>query len=58
MEEDSKNDIIPKFTFEERHRLLGFFSILLAVDKQLHPEHYQPKQKKTDESNTIGEGIG
>jgi len=48
----------PKFTFEERQRLLGFFSILLKVDKRVNPDYYKPKQDIHHESNTTGESVG
>ncbi len=46
-----------KFTFEERQRLLGFFSILLKVDKRINPDYYKPKQNNDNESDTTGAGI-
>lgn len=57
MDENPESGKISKFTFEEQQRLSGFFLTLLAVDKRLNPEFYQPKNSKKDESNHSGEGV-
>ena len=57
VENEQENGKISRFTFEERRRLQGFFSLLLKIDKRLHPEYYQPNQNKNDESNNTGESV-
>ena len=57
MDNEPENDKILEYSFEERQRLLGFFSILLTVDKRLHPELYKPKNNKGNESNNSSESI-
>ena len=57
VENDREHDKISKFTFEERRRLQGFFSLLLKIDMRLHPEYYQPNQDKNDESDITCESV-
>ena len=45
-------------SFEEKQRLLNFFSILLKIDQRVHPEFYQRDNPMHNESNTSSQSIG
>ena len=44
--------------YEDQQRLIGVFSILLEVDRRLHPETYKPPRDNSNESDNPGESIG
>jgi hypothetical protein len=44
---DSKSR--PNWTWEERENIVGFFALLLKVDKRMNPQNY--KKKKSSEIN-------
>jgi len=44
--------------YEDEQRLIGVFSILLEVDKRLHPETYKRPRDNSNESDNLSESIG
>ena len=50
------NDDIP-LGYEDEQRLIGVFSILLEVDRRLHPETYKRPMENSNESNNPSESI-
>lgn len=39
---------IADLSFEERQRFVGFFELLLKVDKRVNPELYKSRKEKND----------
>jgi len=37
---------IDRLTFEDKQNLIGFFSLLLQVDKRINPQNYKPQKTK------------
>jgi len=35
-------------TFEDKQNLIGFFSLLLQVDKRINPQNYKPQKQRND----------
>lgn len=40
---------IDDLSFEDKQNLIGFFSILLRVDKRVNPQNYKPKKEKQND---------
>lgn len=40
---------IDHLSFEDEQNLIGFFSILLRVDKRVNPQNYKPKKEKQND---------
>ncbi len=45
-------------SYEEEQRVVGLFSILLDVDRRLHPETYKRLKDNSNEGDNLSEGIG
>jgi len=43
---------------EDKQRLIEVFSILLEVDRRLHPDTYKPPKANSNESDNLSESIG
>jgi len=49
---ESKEEELKLKDFEARQNLLGFFDLLLAIDKRNNPQNYQKSQNNEDNRNT------
>ncbi len=45
-EKDYGRKLSKKEAFEAAYNLLGFFDLLLKIDKRINPQRYKPKKKK------------
>ena len=44
-EKDYGRKLSEKDAFEAAHNLLGFFDLLLKIDRRVNPQRYKPKKK-------------
>ena len=45
-EKDYGKKLSKKEAFEAAYNLLGFFDLLLRVDRRVNPQRYKPKERK------------